>query len=128
MRRILTASSFVAVIAAMSLTAKADEFYVRDPVMKNDLQIVPHYLLGIEIAPVPKGMAMGANAVHIEVDVHAAKGEKHGFKEGEWIPYLTISYTVEKVGGSFKARGQLSAMTAGDGPHYPSNWGVAGAG
>jgi uncharacterized protein involved in high-affinity Fe2+ transport len=128
MRRILTASCVVAVLAAVSLTAKADEFYVGDPVTKNDLEIVPHYLLGIEMAPMPKGMAMGANAVHIEVDVHAAKGEKHGFKEGEWIPYLTISYTVEKVGGSFKASGKLSAMTAGDGPHYASNVALAGDG
>ena len=36
MRRILTASCIVAVLAAVSLTAKADEFYVGDPVMKND--------------------------------------------------------------------------------------------
>ena len=54
MRRILTASCVVAVLAAVSLTAKADEFYVGDPVMKNDLEIVPHYLLGIEMAPMPK--------------------------------------------------------------------------
>lgn len=128
MRRILTASWIVAALAAMSLPAKAQEFYVGDPVMKNNLEIVPHYLLGIKMAPMRKGMDMGPNAVHVEVDVHAAKGEQHGFKEGEWIPYLTISYTIEKVGTSFKKSGKLLAMTAGDGPHYANNVSLAGDG
>jgi len=128
MRRILTASWVVAALAAMSLPAKAQEFYVGEPVAKNDLDIVPHYLLGIEMAPMTKDMDMGPNAVHVEVDVHAAKGEKHGFKDGEWIPYLTISYSIEKVGTSFKKSGKLLAMTAGDGPHYANNVGLAGNG
>lgn len=128
MRRILTASWIVAALAAMSLPAKAQEFYVGDPVMKNNLEIVPHYLLGIKMAPMRKGMDMGPNAVHVEVDVHAAKGEQHGFKDGEWIPYLTISYTIEKVGTSFKKSGKLLAMTAGDGPHYANNVSLAGDG
>jgi periplasmic iron binding protein len=128
MRRILITSWAIAALAAMSLPARAQEFYVGDAVAKNDLDIVPHYLLGIEMAPMTKGMDMGPHAVHVEVDVHAAKGEKHGFKEGEWIPYLTISYTIEKVGTSFKKSGKLLAMTAGDGPHYANNVSLAGDG
>jgi uncharacterized protein involved in high-affinity Fe2+ transport len=106
---------------AASAPAAAKEFYVGEPVVKNDLQIVPHYLLGIEMEPMPKGMDHGAGAVHLEADVHATKDEKHGFKEDEWIPYLTISYTIEKIGTNFKKIGELSAMTAGDGPHYANN-------
>ncbi len=128
MSRILTAACIVAALAAMSLTARAQEFYVGDAVTKNDLELVPHYLLGIEMAPMTKDMAMGPNAVHIEIDVHATKGEKHGFKAGEWIPYLTISYTLEKVGTSFKKSGKLLAMTAADGPHYANNVAIAGDG
>jgi hypothetical protein len=128
MSRILTTACVVAALAAMSLTARAQEFYVGDAVTKNDLELVPHYLLGIEMAPMTKDMAMGPNAVHIEIDVHATKGEKHGFKAGEWIPYLTISYTLEKVGTSFKKSGKLLAMTAADGPHYANNVAIAGDG
>ena len=47
-------------------------------------------------------MDMGPDAVHLEIDVHATKDDKHGFKEDEWIPYLTISYTIEKVGSKYK--------------------------
>jgi periplasmic iron binding protein len=92
------------------------------------MQLVPHYLLGIEMAPMVKGMDMGPNAVHLEIDVHATKDDKHGFKEDEWIPYLTISYTIEKVGTKFKKTGRLFAMTAGDGPHYANNVALMGDG
>ena len=94
--------AFLAGAVLVTPPAAAKEFYVGEPIVKNDMQLVPHYLLGIEMAPMVKGMAMGPNAVHIEIDVHATKDDKHGFKEDEWIPYLTISYTIEKVGSKFK--------------------------
>jgi periplasmic iron binding protein len=59
--------------------------------MQNDMQIVPHSLLGVEMAPMPKGASMGRNVVHVGVGVHATKDVKHGFKKDEWIPYLTTS-------------------------------------
>jgi uncharacterized protein involved in high-affinity Fe2+ transport len=76
-----------------TLPVAAKEYYVGEAVVQNDMQIVPHHPRHIEMAPMPKSAAMGPNAVHLEVDVHATKGEKHGFREDEWIPYLTISYT-----------------------------------
>ena len=39
--------------------------------MQNEMKLVLRYLLGIEMAPIPKGAAIGPNAVHLEVDVHA---------------------------------------------------------
>ena len=82
MKRILYATSLAAAALAVHLpAAAAKEFYVGEPVVKNDMQLVPHYLLGIEMAPMVKGMDMGPNAVHLEIDVHATKDDKHGFKE-----------------------------------------------
>jgi periplasmic iron binding protein len=115
-------------VVLVTLPAAAKEFYVGEPIAKNDMQLVPHYLLGIEMAPMSPGMDMGPNAVHLEIDVHATRDDKHGFKEDEWIPYLTISYTIEKVGSKFKKTGKLLAMTAGDGPHYANNVALAGDG
>lgn len=117
-----------AALAAHLSAAAAKEFYVGEPVVKNDMQLVPHYLLGIEMAPMVKGMAMESDAVHLEIDVHATKDDKHGFKEDEWIPYLTISYTIEKLGTKLKKAGQLLPMTAGDGPHYANNVALMGDG
>ena len=76
----------------------------------------------------PEGMASGPDVIHLEVDVHAAAHEPHGFAEKEWIPYLTVGYTIEKIGGGFKKIGNLFAMTAGDGPHYANNVALAGPG
>jgi periplasmic iron binding protein len=106
--------------------ATAKEFYVGEPVVKNEMQIVPHYLLGIEMSAMPKGTDHGG--VHLEVDVHATKDEKHGLPDGEWVPYLTIGYTIEKVGGKFKKTGTLFPMTAGDGLHYANNVALDGDG
>jgi periplasmic iron binding protein len=128
MKRILYAMSLAAAALAANWPAAAKEFYVGEPVVKNDMQLVPHYLLGIEMAPMVKGMDMGPNAIHLEIDVHATKDDKHGFKEDEWIPYVTISYTIEKVGTKLKKTGQLLPMTAGDGPHYANNVALMGDG
>jgi periplasmic iron binding protein len=119
--------TLVLLLAAIGL-AHAAEFYVGEPITKNGMQIVPNYLVGIEMEPMPKGVAMGADAVHLEVDVHATKDEAHGFGEDAWIPYLTITYTIEKVGSNFKKTGQLVPMTAGDGPHYANNIEMDGPG
>jgi periplasmic iron binding protein len=108
--------------------ALAGEVHVGGPVTKNGMQIVANYLTGIAMEPMPKGAAMGANAVHLEVDVHAAKDEPHGFAEDAWIPYLTVTYTIEKVGSTLKKSGRLVAMTAGDGPHYANNVDMGGPG
>ena len=115
-RTLLIAFSVAPIVTTTPAAAK--EFYVGEPIVANNMQIVPHYLLGIEMSAMPKGTAMGQDAVHLEVDVHATKDEKHGFADGEWIPYLTISYTIEKVGTKFKQTGKLLPMTAGDGAAF----------
>ena len=108
--------------------ASAAEFYVGGPEIRNGLEIVGNYLVGIEMEPMPAGSAMGPDAVHLELDVHAAKDEAHGLAEDAWVPYLTISYTIEKVGSSFKKSGELLPMIAKDGPHYANNIEMAGPG
>ncbi len=115
-----------AVIAAAP--AMAGEFYIGEPVVKENLQIVPNYLVGIEMDRMPPGGEMGPNAVHLEADVHATAGETHGFAEDAWIPYLTIRYTLTKDGTHYKKTGTLAPMTAGDGPHYANNVAMDGPG
>ena len=98
------AASLGIVIPAIAIGAdgaSATEFYIGEPLTRNGLQIAPAYLLGVEMEPMPKHSGMGADAVHLEADIHALGDETHGFPEDAWIPYLTISYTIEKVGSSF---------------------------
>ncbi len=129
MRRAIAVSmGLLAGAAGLASAAQAAEFYVGEPVVKDGLQIVPNYLVGIEMDRMPPGGEMGPNTVHLEADVHATAGETHGFAEDAWIPYLTIRYTLTKNGTAFKKTGTLAPMTAGDGPHYANNVTMAGPG
>ncbi len=127
-RRVLSAFGLAVGVALLPAIGHGEEFYIGEPVEQNDLQIVPNYLVGIEMDRMPPGMEMGPNSIHLEVDVHATKNEKHGFPEDAWIPYLTIRYTLTKDGSHFKKTGALAPMTAGDGPHYANNVNMAGPG
>ena len=127
-RRTLSIFGFASGLALLPAIAHAEEFYIGEPVEQNDLQIVPNYLVRIEMDHMPPGMEMGPNSIHLEADVHATKTEKHGFPEDAWIPYLTIRYTLTKDGSSFKKTGTLAPMTAGDGPHYANNVNMGGPG
>ena len=120
--------SALCLCVAFGARASAAEFYIGEPVVKEGIQLVPNYLEGIEMNRHPPGAAMDPKAIHVEIDVHAAKDEKHGFAEDAWIPYLTITTTVEKVGAKYKETKQLAPMTAGDGPHYATNFKMDGEG
>ncbi len=113
---------------AMCAAADASEFYIGEPIEKEGMQFSPAYLTGIEMDRHPPGMSMDPNAIHIEIDIHAAKGETHGFPDDSWIPYLTVKLTVEKTGGKYKETKTLAAMQASDGPHYANNFAMAGPG
>ncbi len=63
----------------VAASVRAGEFYVGEPIVQDDLQIVPNYLTGIKMDRMPKGMDMSADAIHLEADVHATEDEKHGF-------------------------------------------------
>ena len=128
LRKILRVLTVFGCAVLSTASARAGEFYVGEPIVQDNLQIVPNYLTGIKMDPMPKGMDMSPDAIHLEADVHATKDEKHGFAEDAWIPYLTIHYTVTKTGTKFKKTGTLAAMTADDGPHYANNVSMDGPG
>lgn len=119
-----------AVIGAVALPAlaQAAEFYIGEPIVREGMQIVPNYLIGIEMDRMPPGMEMEGETIHLEADVHATKDEAHGFAEDAWIPYLTIHCTLTKEGSPYRKTGNLAPMTAGDGPHYANNVRMAGPG
>jgi uncharacterized protein involved in high-affinity Fe2+ transport len=117
-----------AALLALPAAAQAREYPIGGPVHAHDMEIAASYLVGIEMAPMPAGMAMGPDVVHLETDVHATADNPYGFADAAWIPYLTIEYTIAKDGSSWKQSGRLLAMTAKDGPHYANNVRMPGPG
>jgi uncharacterized protein involved in high-affinity Fe2+ transport len=129
----LKSGATVALIAAAAMAtasaASAKEYYIGEPVVKNGVQIVPNYLLGIQMATMVPEMDMAKDAIHLEADVHAAKGNAQKLAEDTWIPYLNIKYTITRPGDpKFKKTGHLQPMIAGDGLHYANGVKMPGPG
>jgi uncharacterized protein involved in high-affinity Fe2+ transport len=126
-------TSVLAIVGLLTLgfthPAAAKEYFVGGPVHQHDMEIVANYLVGIEMAPMTPGMLMaGPEVIHLEADVHATADNVYGYPDGAWVPYLTIAYTLEKLGTDWKASGTLRPMTAKDGPHYAENVKMNGPG
>lgn len=92
--------SAVATVVLLAPSAGAREYFVGGPVQKNDIEIVANYLVGIEMAPMTPNMPHGSDVIHLEADVHATADNIYGYRDGAWVAYLTIAYTLEKQGSA----------------------------
>lgn len=120
-----------AILATLNFTAMAAEHPMGPAQEVNGMEIGSVYLQPITM---DKQMGLPADKAeaHIEADIHATKDNMH-FAEGWWVPYLTISYKLEKVDTKTHKvletqEGMLMPMVADDGPHYGSNVKLMGAG
>lgn len=104
------------------------EYPAGEPQTINEMEIAAVYLQPIDMEPRGMGLSAAESDVHLEADIHATKGNQNGFGEGEWIPYLTISYTLENLDTKAKQEGTFMPMVASDGPHYGQNIKMLGVG
>ncbi|MDE2166288.1 MAG: iron transporter [Alphaproteobacteria bacterium] len=118
-------ASMLMLLAAAS--ANAAETEIGKAVAKNGMEIGAVYLQPVIMAPMMPGMD-GSYDVHLEADIHAQKGNKNGFGPGDWIPYLGVTYRLEKLGSDWKTFGAFMPMVANDGPHYGANVKLDGPG
>ncbi len=110
-------------IAATSVVADDVEIGV---VNKNGMEISAVYIQPVTMEPMLPGM--GPSDIHLEADIHALKDNQNGFGEGDWVPYLGITYSISKVDSSWSTTGAFMPMVAVDGPHYARNLKLDGAG
>jgi len=106
----------------------AKEVPVGAPQMVAGMEIGAVYLQPIEMEP--EGMMRPAkdSDVHLEADIKAAKDNKNGFAEGDWMPDLVVSYELTHVDNGQVQKGDFMPMVANDGPHYGDNVKLDGAG
>jgi uncharacterized protein involved in high-affinity Fe2+ transport len=123
--RVLSGAAAVAVLAAAP--AFAAEVPIGNPIEKNGMNVAAVYLQSVMMAPMLPGMDKPSD-VHLEADIHALRGNENGFRDEEWIPYLTITYPLEKEGSTWKTTGAFMPMCADDGPHYGDNVKLDGPG
>jgi len=122
----LAAVGAAAALYAAPVTA-AEEAHVGDAVDRNGLSVAAAYLTGIDMMPAPP-TPHGGDTIHLECDVSANANNQHGFAEGAFVPYLTCSYLIEKVGTDWQQAGTMLPMVAQDGPHYANNVPMDGPG
>lgn len=65
--------------------------------------------------------------IHLEADISALEND-FGYGVGDWIPYLTVDYSVAAEDGTVAAEGTFMEMSASDGPHYGANIALPDAG
>ncbi len=53
------------------------------------MEIVANYLVGVDMAPMLPDMAMGADVIHLEADVHATADNVYGYPDGAWVSLLS---------------------------------------
>lgn len=84
-------------------------------------------LSAVYFQPVPMSAGEGLESydtedfdLHLEADVSALENDL-GYGVGDWIPYLTIDYSIVGSDGEVAAEGTFMPMSASDGPHYGAN-------
>ncbi|MGB8277082.1 MAG: iron transporter [Methylovirgula sp.] len=108
--------------------ASAKEYPIGTPQQKYGMNLGAVYLQPIEMDP-PNMMRPAAQSdIHLEADIHAAKGNTNGFAEGDWMPYLVVHYQLTKLDDNKTIKGDLMPMVANDGPHYGDNVKLMGPG
>ena len=78
------------------------------------------YFQPVDMAPADLAASKEGSDLHIEVDL-TANENPYSFNVGEWVPYLSIDYTINDKDGNEVLTGSMMPMAASDGPHYGNN-------
>ncbi|AGA64921.1 Periplasmic protein p19 [Liberibacter crescens BT-1] len=111
-----------------STSALAIEYPIGKPNLCGGMEIAAVYLQPIEMEPANIMRLAAKSDIHLEADIHALEDNKNGFQEGNWMPYLQVTYELTKQGNDSTLKGHLHPMVANDGPHYGDNIKLFGAG
>jgi len=109
-------------------TAMAKEYPIGEPQQCAGMEVGAVYLQPIEMDPPGMMRPAAESDVHMEADISALETNRHGFQEGSFVPYLSIAYTLQRVGSDKVLQGDFHAMVASDGPHYGDNLKLDGPG
>jgi uncharacterized protein involved in high-affinity Fe2+ transport len=131
---------FIAALAMLPLVAFAqapapgeaagfEEFPLGDEQDAGPLHIAGVYFQPVDMEPrANAGLPASQADFHLEADISANEDNNLGYGAGDFIPYLTVKYKIQKQGSRDVQEGTFMPMNASDGPHYGANIKVNGAG
>ena len=106
-----------------------DEFPIGDDQQVGPLNVAGVYFQPVDMIPADLGGLPAAKAdMHVEADISAIEDNGLGYGAGDFVPYLTVKYRIEKVGSNKVIEGNFMPMSASDGPHYGNNVKLDGPG
>ncbi len=133
----------IAVILSLLVLAVAPPASARDfaiypvgpPRIVQNLEIAPVYFQPIDLEGALMQSADGAD-IHLEVDIHAAQDDPGGYAQGDWRPYLNVTYRLTKIATGQTLSGTLMPLVSYGGkagaaagkPHYGDNLKLLGPG
>lgn len=117
-----------AALATEKKEAGFEEYPIGEEQDVDILHIAAVYFQPVEMEPLGEnGLSPEESNIHIEADISALDipedSEKFlGFGPGDWVPYLTIDYSiVNQETNAVASEGTFMPMAASDGPHYGAN-------
>ncbi|MDR1393866.1 MAG: iron transporter [Bifidobacteriaceae bacterium] len=104
-----------------------EETPLGDDVSVGPLNVAGVYFQPVDMEPAGMGLAAAESNFHLEADVSAGPNEL-GYGVGDFVPNLTVDYTIAQEDGSIVREGTFMQMNASDGPHYGANVSLPDAG
>ncbi|MCI1218254.1 iron transporter [Bifidobacterium crudilactis] len=99
-----------------------EEVPIGDDQQKGPLNIGTVFFQPVDMEPAGMGLAAADANMHLEADIHALANNELGYAKGEFVPDLTVNYTItDENDASNTQSGTFMQMNASDGPHYGAN-------
>ncbi|RAX22617.1 MULTISPECIES: iron transporter [unclassified Actinomyces] len=111
-----------------------EEFNVNDSQVDQEaegqISVNLVYFQPVDMEPAgAAGLAASDASFHMEADVSALADNTLGYGAGDFVPGLTVDYSIAPADGSGEAvEGTFMQMNASDGPHYGANIALEEAG
>ncbi|MDR2453192.1 MAG: iron transporter [Bifidobacteriaceae bacterium] len=104
-----------------------EEFPLGDTITAGPLEISGVYFQPVDMEPAGMGLAAADSDFHLEADVAAGENDL-GYGVGDFVPNLTVEYSITREDGTVADAGTFMQMNASDGPHYGANIALPEAG
>lgn len=103
-----------------SSDAGFQEIPIGDEVFSGPIKVSAVYFQPVQMTP-STGVDASAAAMHLEADITAAEDNDLGYGAGDFVPGLTVEYSILDQSGKSVQSGTFMTMNASDGPHYGLN-------
>jgi uncharacterized protein involved in high-affinity Fe2+ transport len=118
--------------AGLTLPASASEFKLsnmqNERIVRESMTIEGAYMQPIILESGRENRPREQSDAYFVAHIKAASANPFGFSKFAWIPFLRVSYLLEKLDSGWKDEGALTAAVGKFGPHYGANVKLDGGG